>query len=227
MATTELHHYENVTEYSVNESKHFDMKLGVAKKIVIWGDDEERIRIALLSDTRSNHKDDLKVKFDDIKSRLDVDIKRQKGMTEDIAKEEVTIFVRLPQKYVGKVELAATAETVEVHHLNCESIELDIKAQNVVLGEEIAGAVEINCNLDMDVVCRSLESDLSINQVSADSKLSIPAGTVFTAVTKGIGTSIFYEKDGKPTEAFDSADADNTIELNGMKSKLVICSIED
>ena len=47
---------------------------------------------------------------------------------------------------------------------------------------------------------------------------------VFTAVTKGIGTSISYEKDGRQTERFDTPDAENVIELNGIKSELVICN---
>ena len=47
---------------------------------------------------------------------------------------------------------------------------------------------------------------------------------VFAAVTKGIGTSISYEKDGMPAETFDTPDAENIIELNGMKSELRICT---
>ena len=48
-------------------------------------------------------------------------------------------------------------------------------------------------------------------------------GEVFTAVTKGIGTSISYEKDDRQTERFDTPDAENVIELNGIKSELIIC----
>lgn len=105
--------------------------------------------------------------------------------------------------------------------LKCDSIELDVKTPHVIL-EAVAGTVEINCNLDMDVVCRSLNGYLAINQVSATSKIHIPEDTIFTAVTKGVGTSISYEKDGRQTERFDTPDAENIIELNGIKSELVI-----
>ena len=101
--------------------------------------------------------------------------------------------------------------------------DLKIKTRNVLL-DHVTGTVEINCNLDMNVVCRSLKGDIAINQTSATSKISIPEGTVFTAVTKGIGTSISFERDGKPVEAFDSPGAENIIELNGMKSELYICT---
>ena len=40
----------------------------------------------------------------------------------------------------------------------------------------------------------------------------------------GIGTSVSFERDGKPAEAFDSPGAENIIELNGMKSELRICT---
>lgn len=73
-------------------------------------------------------------------------------------------------------------------------------------------------------LCNYYMSYLAINQVSATSKIHIPEGEVFTAVTKGIGTSISYEKDGRQTERFDTPDAENVIELNGIKSELVICN---
>ena len=76
----------------------------------------------------------------------------------------------------------------------------------------------------MNIVCGSLNGNISINQISSTSKISIPDGTVFSAVAKGIKTSISYEKNGKPADAFDSQNSDNTIELNGMKSELIICS---
>ena len=105
--------------------------------------------------------------------------------------------------------------------MECESVELDTKTSHIVL-EDVSGTVEINCNLDMEVVCHSLNGEVDINQVSATSKIYIPKDTVFTAVTKGIATSISFEKDGRQTERFDAPDAENIIELNGIKSELVI-----
>lgn len=144
-------------------------------------------------------------------------------MSEATAKENVSIFVQIPSPYVGKIECAVNAETVEIHTLTCDSIELDIKAPALIL-EDVAGTVEINCNLDMEVACHSLNGEIAINQVSATSKIRIPENTVFTAVTKGIGTSISYEKEGRQVERFDTPDAENMIMLNGMKSELVIVS---
>ena len=226
MTFTKNYLYESVTEYDIDELKQYDMKFGAAKQIVLSGYDGEKICVRLMSDTLSTLQSDFKVKVDDTRNRVDVDVIRKNGVTEAAAKEGVTIFVQIPSQYIGKVELAVTAETVEVHSLDCDSIELDIKTQNVIL-EDVNGKVEIDCNLDMNVVFRSVKGEIAINQVSATSRISIPKDTVFTAVTKGVGTSISFEKNGKPIEAFDSPGADTIIELNGMKSELVICTFEE
>lgn len=88
---------------------------------------------------------------------------------------------------------------------------------------DVAGTVELNCNLDMEIFCHSLNGEVTVNQVSAASRIYVPEGVPFTAAAKGIRTDLSYEADGKKTEDFSVTDAKNRIELNGMKSKLVIC----
>lgn len=214
--------FESVTEYDIDEPKRYDMKFGGAKQFVLSGYEGEKIRVRLASNTLSTLQNDFKVKIDDIRKRIDVDVNRRNGVLEATAKEAVSIFVQIPSPYIGKIECAVNAETVEIRSLECDSVELDVKTSSVVL-DNVSGTVEVNCNLDMEVICCTLNGEVAINQVSATSKIYIPEDTVFTAVTKGIGTSITYEKDGRQTERFDTPDAENIIELNGIKSELVIC----
>lgn len=216
--------FESVTEYDIDEPKRYDMKFGGAKKFILSGCEGGKIRVRLASNTLSTLQNDFKVKIDDTRKRIDVDVNRRNGVTEAAAKEAVSVFVQLPSAYIGKIECAVNAETVEIRSLECDSIELDVKTPNVVL-EDVSGTVEINCNLDMEVICHSLKGEVAVNQVSATSKIHIPEDTIFTAVTKGIGTSISFEKDGQQTEPFDTPDAENIIELNGIKSELVICAL--
>ena len=213
--------FESVTEYDIDEPKRYDMKFGGAKQFQLSGYEGEKIRVRLASNTFSTLQNDFKVKIDDIRKRIDVDVNRKNGVSETTAKEAVSIFVQIPSPYVGKIECAVNAETVEIRSLECDSIELDVKTPYIALAD-VSGTVEVNCNLDMEIVCRSLNGEIAINQVSATSKIHVPEDTVFTAVTKGIGTSISYEKDGRQTERFDTPDAENIIELNGIKSELVI-----
>lgn len=215
--------YESITEYDIDEPKRYDMKFGGAKRFQLSGYEGEKIRVRLASNTLSTLQNDFKVKIDDIRKRIDVDVIRKNGISEATAKEAVSILVQIPMLYMGKIECAVNTETVEICSLDCDSIELDVKTPNIILND-VGSTVEINSNLDMNVVCNSLKGYLAINQVSATSKIHIPEGEVFTAVTKGIGTSISYEKGGQQAERFDTPDAENIIELNGIKSELVICN---
>lgn len=213
--------YESVTEYDIDNIKRYDMNLGGANTFVLSGYDGEKIRVRLASNTLSAIQSDFKVKIDDNKNHIDIDISRKNGMTEADAKEQVTIFVLLPNKYIDRIEAAINAGKIEVKDLSCESLELETKTNNVVL-DGFVGTLEIDCNLDMNIVCNSLSGSVEINQISATSRICVPENAEFFAVKKGIGTSILYEKDGRKTDSFSVEGAENVIELNGMKSELVI-----
>lgn len=213
--------YESVTEYDIDEPKHYDIKLGGAKRVILTGYEGEKVKVRLVSNTLSELQGVFKVKIDDIKKRIDIDVNRKSGVTEAAAKEAMEIFIYLPVRYIGNIELSAAAEKIELNSFECESTELDIKASSVVL-DGIQGKVEINCNLDMEIFCRTLNGAVEVNQLSASSKIYIPKGTEFYAEAKGKKTSISYEINGKAAEDFSSQKADNYIELNGMKSELVI-----
>lgn len=213
--------YESVTEYDIDEPKRFDIKLGGAKELVFTGYNGEKIRIHLASNILSNLQSDFKVKIDDVRKRIDVDVNRKNNVTEAIAKKELYIFVEIPTPYIGKIECAINAEQVKIASIECNSIELDTKTQRIFI-DDVVGIVEINCNLDMDIVFSSLSGNVEINQISATSRITIPKESDFSSVTKGIGTSITFEEDGKTVEPFDNPESDNIIELNGIKSELVI-----
>ena len=86
--------------------------------------------------------------------------------------------------------------------------------------------IEIDSNLDMQISVLSHEGALEINQLSATSRLTIPADYRFRSTKKGIATHIYYERQGKKVDDFSDAEADNYIELNGIKSELVIVEAE-
>ena len=218
--------FESITEYDIDKIKSYDMKFGGAEKFVLSGYNGEKIRVCLVSNLLSTLQNDFKVKIDDSRKRIDVDVKRYNSVTEATAKETVSIFVEIPTSYISHIECEVNAKSVEIRSLECDNIELDIKTSRITL-EDISGKVKINCNLDMEVLCNSLNGDLSINQISATSRICIPENSIFTAVSKGIGTHIYFEKDGQNTERFDSSDSDNLIELNGINSELVVYTVKE
>ena len=93
---TEGYLYESVTEYDVSDPKRYDVKLGGARRLTVRGYEGEKIRVRLLSDTLATLEADCKVKIDDNRGRLDVDLTRQNGLTEAAAREGLTIVMELP-----------------------------------------------------------------------------------------------------------------------------------
>ena len=207
--------YESITEYDIDEPKHYDLNLGGAQYVLLSGYEGEKIRIHLASNTYASLQTDYKIKLDDTKNRLDIDIKRLNNVTEAISKEQLNIFVYIPSHYMNHVECNVHSEQLEVKSLHCDDIELDIRAPYIVL-EDVSGHIEIDGHLDMTIDCNQVEGRLDINSVNSTSILSIPQETIFKTISRGIGTSIQCEN------VIPQEEADNIIELNGIKSELII-----
>ena len=214
--------YESVTEYDVMDPKRYDVKLGGARRLSVRGYEGEKLRVRLLSDTLATLASDCKVKIDDNRGRLDVDLVRQNGMTEAAVREGLTIEVELPSRYIYHVELAANVNELLVSELACEDLEFGGKVQTLVV-DGFAGAMEIDSNLDMKVDVRALTGSLALNQVAAVSRLTVPEGFAFAAKKRGIGNALYFEAAGRSADDFSDPDAETVIELNGMKSELFLC----
>lgn len=213
--------YESTTEYDIDGIKNFDIKLGSVHTVILGAYEGEKIKVSLSSNIIKGLQSDYKIRIDDIKNRIDVDLQRLNGATEADAKESVVTRISIPQKYIGKVEVAVNAKKLEMIDVECEGIEFDGKVTEVSL-KGCTSIVEINCNLDMSVDVVSHEGAIEINQISAISRIKVPSDFTFKARRKGFATTIYYEKQGKRVEDFSSEDADNYIELNGIKSELFI-----
>lgn len=222
------HLHESVTEYDIDGEKRFDIAFAGAACVLVEGCDSEKVRVELTSDTIPDVQRVCKVKIDDIRKRIDIDVKRLEGLSETKAKEGLLLAVRLPQRYVGEVELAGNAKSLVVRHLAAERFEFTGKLCTVEL-DDVSGHVELNCNDDLDIRCAALDGRLDVNQLSATSRLRIAEGTPFESVVHGIGNRILYERAGEPCDDFslhgdEAAACGTAIELNGMRSELTICT---
>ncbi len=216
--------YESMTEYDIDQNKHFDMKLGGVSMVVISGYEGEKIRVKMASNTISDIRTAFKVKIDDIKSRIDVDVKRFGKMSEATAKESLCIFVNIPEGYTQSIDIESNARCLRLENLKVDNIEFDGKTSEVII-DNVGKHIELNCNLDMDIVCNSLDGVIDINQIAATSKIFVPKDADFIAVTKGYANVISYEVDGNRADSFCRENAANVIELNGIKSELVIGTV--
>ena len=87
--------FHSVTEYDIDSIKDFDITFSGANGVVMTGYEGEKLQVLLGSDRIANLDSAFKVKIDDIKKRIDVDVRRFAGMTESNAKESLHILIRL------------------------------------------------------------------------------------------------------------------------------------
>lgn len=217
--------YESVTEYDIDGKKDFDISFMGANKLKLYAYEGEKVKVILLSDTISDIQNELKTKIDDIKRKIDIDIKRVGNLSETVAKNELTIKIIIPQLYMGEVELNGNTNILELKNLELDNIEFSGKSKEITL-ENIKSHIEIDTNEDAKLYVKNVEGALDINQLSATSKLYIASTDEFGFVTKGVLNKVLCKQDMLNIKEA-SEEPKLVIELNGIKSELSICHMED
>lgn len=217
--------YESVTEYDIDGKKDFDISFMGANKLKLYAYEGEKVKVILLSDTISDIQNELKTKIDDIKRKIDIDIKRVGNLSETVAKNELTIKILIPQLYMGEVELNGNTNILELKNLELDNIEFGGKSKEIAL-ENIKSHIEIDTNEDAKLYVKNVEGALDINQLSATSKLYIASTDEFGFVTKGVLNKVLCKQDMLNIKEV-SEEPKLVIELNGIKSELSICHMED
>lgn len=217
--------YESVTEYDIDGKKDFDISFMGANKLKLYAYEGEKVKVILLSDTISDIQNELKTKIDDIKWKIDIDIKRVGNLSETVAKNELTIKILIPQLYMGEVELNGNTNILELKNLELDNIEFSGKSKEITL-ENIKSHIEIDTNEDAKLYVKNVGGALDINQLSATSKLYIASTDEFGFVTKGVLNKVLCKQDMLNIKEV-SEEPKLVIELNGIKSELSICHMED
>lgn len=217
--------YESVTEYDIDGKKDFDISFMGANKLKLYAYEGEKVKVILLSDTIADIQNELKTKIDDIKRKIDIDIKRVGNLSETVAKNELTIKILIPQLYIGEVDLNGNTNMLELKNLELDNVEFSGKAKEIAL-ENIKSHIEIDTNEDAKLYVKNVEGALDINQLSATSKLYIASTDEFGFVTKGVLNKVLCKQDMLNIKEA-SEEPKLVIELNGIKSELSICHMED
>lgn len=218
--------YESIVEYDIDEIKHFDIKLGSVNRVKMRAGEGEKIKVQLVSDTIENLTELVKVKIDDIKRRIDVDVNRSKSLSEELVKEHLSIFINLPEKYMGDTELATHCEKLELFDIISEKFELDGAVKEI----HIAGGnshIELDNNSPMEIYVADYTGRIDVNQISAKSRLHVPHEYAFKAVKKGIRTKLLFEDRGHLVDDFSVSESENQIEINGINSELTIVKLSE
>ena len=206
--------YESVTEYDIDGKKNFDISFMGANKLKLYAYEGEKVKVILLSDTISDIQNELKTKIDDIKWKIDIDIKRVGNLSETVVKNELTIKILIPQLYMGEVELNGNTNILELKNLELDNIEFSGKSKEITL-ENIKSHIEIDTNEDAKLYVKNVEGALDINQLSATSKLYIASTDEFGFVTKGVLNKVLCKQDMLNIKEV-SEEPKLVIELNGI-----------
>lgn len=218
--------YESIVEYDIDEIKHFDIKLGSVNHVKMRAGEGEKIKVQLVSDTIENLTELVKVKIDDIKRGIDVDVNRSKSLSEELVKEHLWIFINLPEKYMGDTELATHCEKLELFDIISEKFELDGAVKEI----HIAGGnshIELDNNSPMEIYVADYTGRIDVNQISAKSRLYVSHEYAFKAVKKGVRTKLLFEEHGNLVDDFSVAESENHIEINGINSELTIVKLSN
>lgn len=107
-----------------------------------------------------------------------------------------------------------------IHDIEFENIEYEGKATDVIL-DSISSHIELNVNSDMLIKASRLKGKLDLNQLSSSSRLIFSENHKIMTFKKGIKNKIILNG------MEETENAELEIELNGMKSELIISSDEE
>lgn len=109
--------FESETVYDIDTGKHFDINLGGARKITLKTGIDEKIRIRLSSETLEKIGSLFKIKLDEKRAKLDVELINKKGVSRFETQESVDIELLLPEKFTEHCEVSASVKELFIEDL--------------------------------------------------------------------------------------------------------------
>ena len=157
--------YSYKEELEIDHTKHFDIKTNKIYELSIKPNNEEKVKIEILSDEEEKLSELYKIKFDNLYNRLDIDIK---GKSEF---QDIVINIYLPEKYIDEIELNSKTKILNIFDLELNKLEYDgeLKYLNV---NNSKGRIILNASkCDVEVNYDKLDGSLEVNTINSTTKL--------------------------------------------------------
>jgi len=222
--------YESRTEYDLDEEKKLDIKVGTAHEVIVERTADEKIQVMLASNKMNFLAQQVKVKIEENKKLMDVEVRHSPDLTDMQAKEDLFVFIRIPQRFVAKVEIAGNIENLRIRDIAFDNLEYGGKLKSGSL-TNCSGHVELDVLSDLVFETENFKGKVDFNQLHASSVLNVKNGNCYL---RRIGTrNRFLDGDGRIIEMAKSkrkedysAEAfkeyDFIVEIAGWKSELKI-----
>ena len=194
-------------EIEIDHTKHFDVHINKSKEINFISNKEEKVKVEVISYETEDLNDLLKIKFDDLYNKMDIDIKNK-------SINDLIINIYIPEKYIDEIELKTKSKLLSINNLNINKIEVDgsLKYLNVLNSK---GRIVLNTTkCDVEVDYDKFDGILEVNTFNSTARVSVPKETKYKTVLKGIKNSFI--------DAVNTEESNNIIELNGLNSKLIV-----
>ena len=213
--------YESETAYDIDTQKHFDINLGSARTITLKTGYDEKIRIRLSSETLEDIGSLFKIKLDEKKGKLDVDLMNKKGVSRFEAQESVDITLLLPEKFTEHAEVSACVKTLYVEDLRLNRLEYDGDAEKVHI-RDVMGSVELTAKTDYEVWVTGNCPRLDVNQFKAKTVVHLKNGENISLQNNGRKCALLTRKNGEAAELPENGNAQNIISTSGIFSELIV-----
>ena len=213
--------YESETAYDIDTLKHFDINLGSARSITLKTGSDEKIHIRLSSDTLEDIGSLFKIKLDEKKGKLDVDLQNKKGVSRFETQESVDITLLLPEKLTEHAEVDASVKTLYVEDLRLARLEYDGDAEKVYI-RDVSGIVELTAKTDYEVWVTGNCPRLDVNQFKAKTVVHLQSAENVSLQNNGRKCALLARKNGEAVELPENENAQNIISTSGIFSELIV-----
>lgn len=213
--------FESETVYDIDNKKHFDINLGGARKVTLKTGDDEKIRIRLLSETLEELGTLYKIKLDENRAKLDVELVNKRGASRFEAQESVDIELFLPEKFTEHCEVSASVTELFIKDLRLGRLEYDGDAQRVYICDT-EGSVELTSKTDYDITVSGNCTRLDVNQFKAKAVVHLENADDYKFENNGRKSKLITRKNGESVKAFSNETAKNIISISGIFSEMII-----
>ncbi|MEE1126474.1 MAG: helix-turn-helix domain-containing protein [Acutalibacteraceae bacterium] len=213
--------FESETVYDIDTQKHFDINLGGARRITLKTGVDEKIHIRLSSETLSDVASLFKVKLDEKKNKLDVDLLNKKGVSRFETQESVDITLILPEKFTEHTEVSASVKELFLEDLRLSRLEYDGDAERVYI-RDTEGSIELTSKTDYEILISGNCTQLDVNQFKAKTIVHLKDTDNYKLLNNGKRCNIITRKNGEIIELEENENAQNTISISGIFSELIV-----
>ena len=213
--------FESETVYDIDTEKHYDINLGGARKITIKTGADEKIHVVLSSESFAEIASLFKVKLDEKRNKLDVELVNKKGVSRFEAQESVDITLLLPEKYTGHTEVDASVKELCIEDLRLDRLEYDGDAEKIFI-RDTEGSLEFTAKTDYEIFVSGNCPKIDVNQFKAKAIVHIENADNYKFINQGKKCKIITRKNGEVITFEENITAQNIISTSGIFSELIV-----